>query len=93
MGAFCTLTWNTPQIVNRIRLYDRPNLTDQITLGKIIFSDGTTLTFGELYNDGQTPQDITFPARTITSLRLEVTGVREGTEHAGLSEIEVYKLP
>jgi len=91
VGASCTLTWSTPQTVDRIGLYDRPNTTDQITSGTLVFSDGTTIAVGALPNDGQTPAEITFPAKTITSVRFEVTGVRKGTEHAGLSEFQVFR--
>ncbi len=89
--ASCTLTWDTPRTVNRIRLYDRPNATDQVTAGTLTFSDGTTLSVGALPNSDHTPLEIKFPAKTITSVTFRVTGVKPGSEHAGLAEFEIFK--
>ena len=91
LGATLTLTWATPQTIDRIRLYDRPNLTDQITSGEVTFSDGTTLPVGELPNDALTPFELRFPAKTVTSLTFKVTGVKAGTQNAGLAEIAVFR--
>ena len=91
VGATLTLTWNTPQTIDRILLYDRPNTTDQITTGEIAFSDGTTLPVGELPNDASKPFELRFPSKTVTSLTFQVTGVKAGTENAGLAEIAVFR--
>ncbi len=91
VGASLTLTWDMPQTVDHVALYDRPNLTDQVTAGVLTFSDGSTLPFGPLPNDGKTPLDLRFPAKTITSLTFKVTAVRPGTQNAGLSEIAVFR--
>ena len=91
VGATLTLTWATPQTIGHILLYDRPNLTDQITSGLITFSDGSTLPVGALPDDAKTPFDLHFPAKTVTSLTFKVTGVKAGTQNAGLSEIAVFQ--
>ena len=91
VGATLTLTWATPQTIDHIWLYDRPNTTDQITSGTITFSDGSSLPVGELPNDASKPFDLHFPAKTITSLTFQVTGVKTGTENAGLAEIGVFR--
>lgn len=91
VGATLTLTWNTPQTIDRILLYDRPNTTDQITSGTISFSDGSTLPVGELPNDASQPLELKFAAKTITSLTFKVAGVKAGTENAGLAEIAVFR--
>lgn len=91
VNASCTLTWDSPQTVNRIRLYDRPNSTDQITSGKLIFSDGTSISVGVLPNGDRTPLEIKFPSKTITSVTFRVTGVKPKSEHAGLAEFEVFR--
>jgi hypothetical protein len=88
-GSWLKLVWATPQTVSKIVLYDRPNLNDQITAATIKFSDGTTLTTGALNNDG-TALTITFAAKTITSIELDVTSVKSTTANIGLSEIEVW---
>lgn len=90
-NASCTLTWDSPQTINRIRLYDRPNPTDQVSSGTLIFSDGTSLAVGALPNSDHTPLEIKFPAKTITSVTFRVTGMKAKSEHAGLAEFEVYR--
>ena len=90
-GAFLTLTWDTPQTIDHVALYDRPNTNDQVTAGVLTFSDGSTLPFGALPDDGKTPLDVRFPPKTITSLTFRVTAVKPSTENAGLSEIAVYQ--
>lgn len=91
VGATLTLTWATPQTIGHILLYDRLNLTDQITSGLITFSDGSTLPVGALPDDAKTPFDLHFPAKTVTSLTFKVTGVKAGTQNAGLAEIAVFR--
>ena len=91
VGATLTLTWATPQTIDHILLYDRLNLTDQITSGLITFSDGSTLPVGALPDDAKTPFDLHFPAKTVTSLTFKVTGVKAGTQNAGLAEIAVFR--
>jgi hypothetical protein len=89
-GARFELAWKEPQRVSRIVLFDRPNTVDQVTSGKIVFSDGSTIDVGELPDDASHPLTLEFPSRTIESLAFEVTGVKRGTENAGIAEIAVY---
>ncbi len=91
VGASLRLDWDTPQRVDRIVLYDRPNTTDQITSGTIALSDGSTLPVGTLPDDASAPLEIRFPTKRITSLTFTVTGVKPGTQNAGLSEIGVFR--
>ena len=88
-GSWLKLTWASPQTVSRIVLYDRPNLDDQITGGNIQFSDGSSVPVGTLNNDGSAVT-ISFPAKTITSLQLNITSVSASTVNVGLAEIQVY---
>jgi len=90
-GAWLELRWNTPQTVDRIELWDRPNLTDQVTGGVITFSDGSALDVGKLPNDGQTGVTLKFPPKTITWLKFTITSVSPSTQNSGISEIAVYK--
>ncbi len=91
VGASLTLTWNTPQTVDHVALYDRPNTNDQVMAGTLTFSDGSSLPFGALPDDGKTPLTLRFPPKTITSLTFQVSAVKPSTENAGLSEIAVYR--
>jgi alpha-glucosidase (family GH31 glycosyl hydrolase) len=91
IGAWLRLDWNTPQTVDRIVLYDRPNTVDQVTAGKMTFSDGTVLPVGTLPDDAATGLTLTFPTKTITWVKFTVTGVKPGTQNAGLAEIGVFR--
>ena len=70
-------------------MYDRPNLNDQITGGNIQFSDGTSIPVGTLPNNG-TAYTLTFTAKTVTSLQLNITSVSPTTSNIGLAEIQVH---
>ena len=90
-GSWLKLTWSTAQTFDTIVLYDRPNLSDQITAGNIQFSDGSSITVPALANDGSATT-LTFAARTVTSLQLNITAVSAATQNIGLSEIQVYNM-
>jgi len=91
VGAWCTLTWTSPQTIDRICLFDRPNDNDQVTSGRLEFSDGTSIPVGRLPNDGQTPAEFTFAPKTVQWVKFIVTGVRPSTEHIGLAEFQVFR--
>lgn len=91
VGASCTLTWDKPQTVNRIRLFDRPNDNDHILAGTLTFSDGTEIQVGALPNNGQTPLEVNFDAKTITWVKFTATKASEESEHLGLSEFQVFR--
>ena len=88
-GSWLELTWSSSQTFDTIVLYDRPNSSDQITAGNIQFSDGSSITVQALANDGSAVT-LTFAAKTVTSLQLNITGVSASTQNIGLSEIQVY---
>ena len=90
-GGVLRLDWNAPQTIDRILLYDRPNLDDQVTSGLLTFSDGSTLAVGDLPDDAKTPREVRFPAKTITWLSFTITGVKPTTQNGGLSEIAVFR--
>jgi hypothetical protein len=90
-GAWLNLVWSSAHTIDRVVLYDRPNLKDQITSAILSFSDGSSVSVGTLNNDGSAVT-IVFSARTVTSLLLTVTGVSGTTTNIGLAEIEVYEV-
>ena len=90
-GSWINLQWTEQQYVNRIVLYDRPAITDQVTAGILSFSDGSTLNVPALANEGAATI-ITFPPRSITSLRFDITAVSAATRNAGLAEIQAYAI-
>ena len=84
------LDWRQPQIVNKIVLYDRPNLQDNIAGGRLEFSDGSIIWVNEIPKDG-TGKAIFFPDKQITWVRFVTT---DGTgSDLGFSEIEVFPSP
>ena len=89
-GSWLKLAWSSAQTFNTIVLYDRPNLSDQITGGNIKFSDGSSVTVPSLNNDGSATT-LSFAAKTVTSLKLTITAVSATTQNVGLAEIQVYK--
>jgi hypothetical protein len=84
------LDWETPQIINRVILYDRSILESHTAGGTLHFSDGSRIAVTTLSNRGWAKQ-IDFPARRVTWLKFEVTDGHG--PHLGLSEIEVYPAP
>ena len=88
-GSWLELTWPSPQTINDVVLYDRPNTSDQVTGGTLTFSDGSTVTVPALAHDGSATT-VTFPAKTTTSVLFTVTSVSSSTQNVGLAEIEVF---
>jgi hypothetical protein len=84
-----TLTWPGAHTLDRVVLFDRPNLDDQVTGGTLTFSDGSTVAVPSLDNAGAATT-VDFPARATTSLRFAVTSVSGATHNVGLSEIQAW---
>ena len=65
-AAKLRLNWDKQYIINRIWLFDRPNThTDQITSGRLTFSDGSTIKVGELPDDASAAKEVTFSPRKV----------------------------
>lgn len=92
VGAWIELRWNTPMVITRLAIYDRPNANDQITGAILSFSDGSTEVVSALNNNG-TATIFNISPKTVTSLRLTTTSVAPASENIGLSEIEVFGTP
>lgn len=94
-NASLKLSWDKPQTINRIWLFDRVNKFDQITGAKITFSDGTSLEVGELPNYGWVDYgglELSFEPKIITWLNFEITKVSNTTTKPGLAEIAVFSV-
>ena len=91
-GEWIRLDWGAPQAIGTVRLYDKPNLRDQVLSATLSFSDGSTLPVGRLQNDGQAGTLLAFPPKTVTWLKLTIDQVRSGTVSAGLGQFEVYAV-
>ena len=90
-SAMLRLSWDNPQIIDRVWLFDRPNThADQVNAGKLIFSDGSTINVGQLPDDASAAKEITFPPKKVTWLKFVVTAVKLQTQNIGLAEIAVF---
>ncbi|MHC4906280.1 MAG: glycoside hydrolase domain-containing protein [Planctomycetota bacterium] len=84
------LTWDTPQKVNKVVLYDRPSAEEHMAACVLKFSEGSEVHVFAVPNDG-TAKTVVFEPRVISGVRLEVLdGVGE---NIGLSELEFYDDP
>lgn len=85
-----TLTWDEPQQINKIVLYDRPTDQEHLAACLIKFSDGSEVNVWAIPNDGS-PKTVVFEPRTVTSFTIiPVDGIGW---NIGLSEAEVYYDP
>ncbi len=46
-GAWIKLSWSSAVSVSQVVLFDRPNLTDNILGGTLLFSDGSSVVVGK----------------------------------------------
>ncbi|KAL2811926.1 hypothetical protein BDW59DRAFT_155414 [Aspergillus cavernicola] len=88
-GSWLNLSWESPQVVSKIVLYDRPNLDDQVIGGVIEFDDGERIEMGELDNYG-TAKNFDILGKIVHSLTVRITSVNLLTTNVGLSEIQVF---
>ncbi len=91
-GSWVDLRWASAELVDRIVLFDRPNVSDWVVGGSITFSDGSVVSVGALNNVGSATT-VVFPARAITGVRFTVTSVGGSTINIGLSELQVWTKP
>jgi LmbE family N-acetylglucosaminyl deacetylase len=86
-GAWIQLTWPSAVTLGQVKLYDRPNLTDNVTSGTLLFSDGSTVSVGTLPNNGAV-LPVTFAARTVTWVRFRIDSAVGS--NIGLAEFEAF---
>ncbi|KAL3460775.1 hypothetical protein BJX64DRAFT_300477 [Aspergillus heterothallicus] len=90
-GSWLSLSWDNPQVVSRVVLYDRPNLDDQVNGSLIEFDDGEIIDMGEL-NDYGTANSFDMADKVVHGLTVRITGVSPSTMNVGLSEIQVFGI-
>lgn len=90
-GASILLTWPKSFSMNRVVLFDRPNLSDQILGGSLTFNDAnsTVVAVPALANAG-TNTTVSFPSLSASTLLFTVTAISSSTNNPGLGEIQVY---
>jgi hypothetical protein len=85
------LSWDSPQTVRRVWLFDRPDLDDHITSGVLLFSDGSAVRAGELSNDAKACKELSFPPKTVTWVIFAVDTVSKETADTGLAEMAIFR--
>lgn len=89
-GSWIQLNWVIARNVNSVVLFDRPNTSDRVTGGQLIFSDGTIVPVGALPNDGS-PLVVPLGRSILTqSVRFKVNSVSASTSNVGLAEIQAH---
>lgn len=90
-GAWVKLEWDTKQCVSRVLLFDRPNNFDQILIGRLVFSDDTTIEVSEPLPDRAIEGlEVTFNTKHVTWVKFEVSETSGKALNIGLSEIAVF---
>ena len=89
VGAWLQLDWAAPAELNAVVLHDRPNEYDQVTGATLTFSDGSSVAVPSLANDGAATT-VTFPARSVSWVRVTVNSVAVYTGNVGLAELETW---
>jgi len=87
-GAWIQLNWGSPVQISQIVLWDRPNLTDNVRAGTLTFSDGSTLSVGQLPDNASSGYSVSFPTKSITSVKFTVT--QAVGANIGLSEFQAF---
>jgi hypothetical protein len=91
-GAWIKLSWDEPQKIANVWLFDRPSGVDQVTAGTLEFSDGSQIKLEKpLPDNAASGVEITFPAKSVTWVKFTVTGAKKDTPNVGLSEFGVFK--
>ncbi len=90
-----TLSWDTPQTVKTICVYDRPNANDWTKEVDVYINDEETVraTIQEIPNDGKAPGVLAFekPVEDVTSIKFIIDKEKNGGGALALSEIKVYE--
>jgi len=84
------LEWDKLRAINKVILFDRPELHSHLAGGRLHFSDGSRIDVFQISNDGS-PKVVAFPTKEVEWIRFEAMD-GEG-EHLGLSEIQVFPAP
>jgi len=84
------LKWDKTKAINKIVLFDRPDLHTHLSGGRFHFSDGSRIDVFQIPNDGS-PKVVSFPTKKVDWIRFEA--MDGDGEHLGLSEMQVFPAP
>ncbi len=88
-NAWIQLNWDKNQLINKIVIYNYPEVENRVKSGRLEFSDGSSIDV-QLPNDG-TAKAFEFEEKDIDGFRFVIDGRVNNTK--GLSEIEVFSSP
>ncbi|TQS89594.1 hypothetical protein EU811_20060 [Arthrobacter sp. TS-15] len=88
-GSWIQYNFSPARTINAVTLFDRPLPSDHVTGGNLTFSDGTTVPVAALPNNGS-GLTTNFPARTVSSVRFNISSVSGTTTNVGLAEFEAH---
>lgn len=88
-NAWIELNWDTSQLVNKVVIFNHPELNSRTLKGKLVFSDGSSIEV-VLPQDGSA-KAIEFEEKNTKTVRFVVE--QSNGNKMGLSEIEVYASP
>ncbi len=99
-GASLKLEWDTPRMIDRVRIYDSPAPDRWLTEGYLVFSDGTMeWMLAPPSNSAKTPAEINFKPKKVTWIKFTIVkGITGQTTHSanepgnnlGIAEIQVF---
>jgi LmbE family N-acetylglucosaminyl deacetylase len=84
-GAWTQLTWSTSRKIGQVNLFDRNDTSQNVLTGTLSFSDGSSISVGELPTTGAM-KAVTFATKTVTWVKFTVN-TAQGTA-TGLAEIQ-----
>jgi len=91
-GAWLKLSWDQPQTIRRVWLFDRPNPLDQVLAGTLEFGDGTSIPMDIPLADGALQgTEVSFEPKTVRWVKFTVTKVKPKSPNIGLAEIAVFR--
>ncbi|MDG0810466.1 DUF7402 domain-containing protein [Cohnella rhizosphaerae] len=80
------LNWPSSQRINKVVLYDRPNMIDSANGGTLTFSDGSSIAVSGIDNSGL-GKVVSFPFKLVNWVRFQASG---SGPNVGLAEIEAF---
>ena len=84
------LSWDSQQVINKMILYDRPSIKENLQGCRLEFSDGSKIWVTQISGDG-TAKVVEFPEKSINWIR--IVGIDGNGVNLGFSEIEVFPSP
>ena len=91
-GAWLKLEWEKKQRIDRVILFDRPHVYEQVLSGLLIFSDGSFIHVDkELPTSAYQGLEVKFKAKNVSCIQFIVLKAGWRTANSGLSEIAVFE--